>query len=53
MAGTVEERVHALLESKGALHETVIEGLSEDAIAGMVSMDEWRDVLGIGRMRKG
>ncbi|MBK8974683.1 MAG: DEAD/DEAH box helicase [Planctomycetes bacterium] len=49
MAGTIEERVHELLSRKGILHETVIDGLSEGAIDGLVSVDEWLAVLRPGR----
>ena len=52
MADTIESRVHALLESKGLLHEEIVDGLSEGAEAGQISVREWLDVLGLpGRRR--
>jgi SNF2 family DNA or RNA helicase len=49
MADTIEQRVHALLQQKGMLHEEVIDGLSEGADGGKLGVDEWLAVLGVGQ----
>jgi SNF2 family DNA or RNA helicase len=45
MAGTIEERIHDILAAKGLLHEQVTERLSEDKIASMIPLDEWKALL--------
>jgi len=52
MADTIESRVHALLERKGLLHEEIVDGLSEGAEAGQISVREWLDVLGLAGGRR-
>jgi SNF2 family DNA or RNA helicase len=52
MADTIEARVHELLARKGLLHEEIVDGLSEGAEAGQISVDEWLDVLGVGLGRR-
>jgi SNF2 family DNA or RNA helicase len=52
MADTIEARVHELLARKGLLHEEIVDGLSEGAEAGQISVDEWLDVLGDGLGRR-
>lgn len=47
MRGTIEERIHEILEKKGMLQEEVLGGLSEDALAGMISVREWKQMLGV------
>ena len=47
MAGTVEERVHKLLEQKGLLHAEIVDGLSESAADELISVADWIDVLGV------
>ena len=48
MRGTIEERVHEILEKKGMLQEEVLDGLAEDSVEGMISVGEWRELLGLG-----
>ncbi len=49
MRGTIEERIHEILEKKGMLQEEILDGLTEDAVGGMISVREWKGMLGIGR----
>ncbi|MEO0480523.1 MAG: DEAD/DEAH box helicase [Planctomycetota bacterium] len=46
MQDTVEQRVRELLEKKGILHDEILGDLREQADGGVVSMGEWRSVLG-------
>lgn len=48
MEETLEQRIHTILEQKGALHAEVIDGLSETAIDELISLDEWVQMLGGG-----
>ena len=49
MAGTVEERIHQILETKGLLHEQVTEGLSAERMAELIPVEEWKALLLAGR----
>lgn len=50
MEDTLEQRIHTILEQKGALHSEVIDGLSERALDELISLDEWITVFGgVGR----
>lgn len=54
MRGTIEERIHEILEKKGLLQEEVLDGLAEGSAAGMISVREWGEMLGLrsaGAMR--
>jgi len=51
MEDTIEQRIHAILAEKGALHREVVDELSEEAISELVSLQEWCDLFGIGRLR--
>ncbi|MFO1052916.1 MAG: DEAD/DEAH box helicase [Planctomycetota bacterium] len=52
MTDTIEARVHALLEQKGMLHEEIIDGLSEGADGGRISVQEWLTTLGVPGPRR-
>ena len=52
MADSIESRIKILLDQKGMLHEEVIDGLSEGADGGRVSVGEWLAVLGVGGGRR-
>lgn len=47
MRGTIEERIHEILEQKGLLQEEILDGLSEGAMAGMISVAEWKRIIGV------
>lgn len=47
MRGTIDERIHHILERKGLLHQEVVVGLSEKDIDQFVSTEEWLEGLGI------
>jgi SNF2 family DNA or RNA helicase len=51
MADTIEARVHEILTKKGDLYAEVVGGLSEGAIDGLISMDDWLSLLRVGRRR--
>ncbi|MEZ5964954.1 MAG: DEAD/DEAH box helicase [Planctomycetota bacterium] len=51
MEDTLEQRIHAILAKKGALHEEVVDGLSETAIDELISLDEWITLFGMGGRR--
>jgi SNF2 family DNA or RNA helicase len=52
MAGTLEERIWEILEQKGCLQGEILDGLSEGAAGGLISLREWLDVLGVRGGRK-
>lgn len=47
MRDTIEERIYQILQEKGLLFDEVINGLSEETIDAMISVDEWLDILGV------
>jgi SNF2 family DNA or RNA helicase len=49
MEDTLEQRIHAILEQKGALHSEVIDGLSESALDELISLGEWMAMFGMRR----
>jgi superfamily II DNA or RNA helicase len=47
MAGTIEEKIHNILEEKGLLFADVIDGLAESQIDELISTNEWLEMLGV------
>jgi SNF2 family DNA or RNA helicase len=49
MEDTIEQRIHAILADKGALHSEVIDGLAESALDELISLEEWVSLFGVRR----
>ncbi len=47
MQDSIEARVSEILQKKGCLHEEIVDGLAEGAIDGLISVQEWLQVLGV------
>jgi len=50
MKGTVDERIRQKLREKGVLFEQVIDGLAEENIEELLSVDDWLEVLGVKKV---
>lgn len=47
MKGTIEAKIHQKLREKGLLFQKIVGGLSEKQIEGLISTEEWLDILGV------
>lgn len=54
MKGTIDEGIRQKLQEKGVLFEQVVDGLAEENIEELFSVNEWLEVLGVKKvdMRK-
>jgi superfamily II DNA or RNA helicase len=47
MSDTIEERIYKKLKDRGLLFEQIVDSLSDEQVDGLISTEEWLEMLGV------